>query len=382
MDSDLILLNPRLPQAERVHIERLVRACHLDWHRGDHVWVMSSGTESQRGGRYKMVALSKKALEAAASGVNQFFAITGKDVIFNTLPNFHVAGLLQSTRARVSGAQLVQAPELTWDVNEFCESLKSTRSTVTSLVPTQIYDLVQAQKKAPPTLRCVFAGGGALTDFLFQQAQALGWPLIRTYGMTETSAMIAYKEASSAVWRRLPHLEKWESGNDQKIKFYGASLLTGYLLIRRLTDPMPDSIHAGELCQWVDPKQQGWFESDDRGKIENDELFLLGRDSELVKVKGESVSLLELNELWQRFCQEKQLSANSVIVSLPNERDGSELVLATEDCVLIEQIDEFQKKLLPFQKIQRVFAKTLIPRTELGKIKTADLIHSLGARPR
>ena len=367
-----------MPQAERERIERLVRACHLDWQRGDHVWVMSSGTESQRGVRYKMVALSKKALEAAALGVNQFFSITAKDIIFNTLPNFHVAGLLQSTRARLSGAQLVQAPELAWDANEFCQSLQSTGSTVTSLVPTQIYDLVKAQKKAPQTLRCVFAGGGPLTDFLFQQALALGWPLIRTYGMTETSAMIAYKEASSTVWRRLPHLEKWESGRDQKIKFYGPSLLTGYLLV----SPMPDSMPAGELCQWVDPKQQGWFESDDRGKIENDELLLLGRDSELVKVKGESVSLLELNERWQRFCQEKQWSANSVIVSLPHERDGSELVLVTEDCVLIEQIDDFQKNLLPFQKIQQVFAKTLIPRTELGKIKTADLIHSLGVRPR
>ncbi len=363
MDSDLILLNPRLPQTECERIEKHVR----DHHRGDHVWVMSSGTESQRGGRYKMVALSKLALEAAARGVNQFFSITEKDVIYNTLPNFHVAGLLQTYRAQLSGAKLVQSPELAWDVNEFCQKLQSTDSTVTSLVPAQIYDLVQVQKKAPSSLRCVFAGGGPITDFLFQQALALGWPLVRTYGMTETSAMIAYKEKSSKVLRRLPHLEKWESGSDQKIKFYGPSLLTGYLLIDI------------DSCQWVDPKQHGWFISDDRGAIENDELVLLGRESELVKVKGESVSLVELNDRWQRFCQEKQFSVNSVIVCLPHERDGGEIVLVTDDCVLIEQIDDFQKKLLPFQKIQKVFAKILIPRTELGKIKTADLIHSLGS---
>ncbi len=375
MDSDLILLNPRLPQAERERIEKQVR----DHQRGDHVWVMSSGTESQRGGRIKMVALSKTALEAAARGVNQFFSISDKDIIFNTLPNFHVAGLLQSKRAKLSGAKLIQAPELTWDVHEYCQNLQSTGSTITSLVPTQIYDLVQAQKNAPTTLRCVFAGGGPLTDFLFRQALELGWPLVRTYGMTETSAMIAYKEKSSKVWRRLPHLEKWESGSDQKIKFYGPSLLTGYLLVSLMPVPMPVSTPVGGTGQWVDPKQQGWFETDDRGEIENDELLLLGRESELVKVKGESVSLLELNERWQSFCQEKQFSANSIIVCLPHERDGGEIVLVTDDCVLIEQIDDFQKKLLPFQKIQKVFAKILIPRTELGKIKTADLIHSLGS---
>lgn len=362
MDRDLILLNPRLSQGDRELIETHVRTHPL----GDHVWVMSSGTESQRGGRYKMVALSKTALEAAARGVIQIFSITDQDIIFNTLPNFHVAGLLQSTRAKLSGAQLVQAPELAWDVDEYCQNLQSSSTTITSLVPTQIYDLVQAQKKAPTNLRWVFAGGGPLSEFLFQKARALGWPLVRTYGMTETSAMIAYQKTSAQVWRRLPHLEKWETGSDQKIKFYGPSLLTGYLLI------------SSDACQWVDPKQQGWFASDDRGMIENDELLLLGRESELVKVKGESVSLVELNDRWQCFCQDKSLSANSVIVSLPHERDGSEIVLVTEDCVLIEQIDDFQKKLLPFQKIQRVFAKTLIPRTDLGKIKTADLIHSLG----
>jgi O-succinylbenzoic acid--CoA ligase len=286
-----------------------------------------------------------------------------------------VAGLLQSYRAQLSGAKHLQAPELTWDAEDFSQNLQSTGSTVTSLVPTQIYDLVQAQKKAPTSLRCVFAGGGPLADFLFQQAQALGWPLVRTYGMTETSAMIAYKETSSNLWRRLPHLHKWASGDDQRLKFFGSSLLTGYLLI----DCSPEN---DDTCQWLDPKQQGWFESDDRGSIENDELLLLGRESELVKIKGESVSLAELNDRWQRYSQEKQLFANSVIVSLPHERDGGEIVLVTEDCVLIEQIEDFQKTLLPFQKIQRVFAKTLIPRTELGKIKTADLIHSLGVRPR
>ena len=366
MDSDLILLNPRLPQEERTLIENYVR----EHQRREHIWVMSSGTESKRGGRIKMVALSKTALEFAARGVNQFFSITNKDIIFNTLPSFHVAGLLQSVRAKLSGAQLVQGLERTWDANEFCRKLRSTDSTVTSLVPTQIYDLVQTQKKAPASLRCVFAGGGPLTDSLFQQAQALEWPLIKTYGMTETSAMVAYHDTSSKVWRRLPHLEKWESGSDQKIKFYGPSLLTGYLLL--------DS----DTCQWVDPKQQGWFISDDRGAIENDELALLGRESELVKVKGESVSLVELNDRWQRFCHEKSFSANSVLVCLPHERDGGEIVLVTEDCVLIEQIVDFQKKLLPFQKIQRVFAKTLLPRTDLGKIKTADLIHSLGRAPK
>ncbi len=367
--SDLILLNPRLDETEKQQIEKYVGAHPL----GEHVWVMSSGTESQRGGRYKMVALSKRALLAAAKGVNQFFSIKAGDTIYNTLPNFHVAGLLQLARAHLSGAKFVQAPELVWDADDFIRKIKATDTTVTSLVPTQIYDVVQTRQHAPAPLRCVFAGGGALSDSLFQQARDLGWPLIRTYGMTETSAMIAYKEAyngtykdtSSQKWRRLPHLEKWESTTQGKIKFYGASLLTGYLLINE------------NSCEWLDPKQQGWFECDDRGAIDNDELTLLGREAELVKVKGETVSLVEVNDRWQHFCSENQFSPDSVVIALPHARYGAELVLVTEECMQIEQIEQFQKTLLPFQKIQRVFAKTLLPRTELGKIKTAELIRKL-----
>ncbi len=359
--TDLVLFNPRLSEKERQNVEK-----HVQQHKlGEHVWLMSSGTESQRGDRYKMVALSKKALIAAAEGVNDFFSITSKDVIYNSLPRFHVAGLLQMMRAQVSGAQLISSAELQWDPQAYSQDLFSTKATVTSLVPTQIYDLVQAQVQAPPALRCVFAGGGSLSDFLFEKAHALGWSLVRTYGMTETSAMVAYKQKGSSFWQRLPHLHQWESTPEQKMKLLGPSLLTGYLLIE------------GTQSQWVDPKRGGWFECDDRGQIEADQLTLLGRESELVKVKGETVSLLELNERWQRFCQEHSLNANSVIVALPHDRDGSEVVLVSEDCVQNEQLLEFQNQLMPYQKIQRVFSKILLPRTDLGKIKTADLLQIL-----
>jgi o-succinylbenzoate---CoA ligase len=310
VDRDLILLNPRLPLAEREYIEEHVRNHQL----GDHVWVMSSGTESQRGGRYKMVALSKTALQAAARGVNQIFSITDKDVIYNTLPSFHVAGLLQAYRAQLSGAKHIQAPELTWNVEEFCQNLLSSGSTVTSLVPTQIYDLVQAQKKAPAPLRCVFAGGGPLTDFLFQQAQALGWAACKNlrndgdlgHGCLQRDAI--ERLASPPAFGKMGRAAVIRKSN-----FTARVLLTGYLLISLLPAPTPVS----GTCQWLDPKQQGWFESDDRGMIENDELLLFGRESELVKIKGESVSLAELNDRWQRYSQEKRLFANSVIVSLP-----------------------------------------------------------------
>jgi o-succinylbenzoate---CoA ligase len=360
--EDWVLLNSKMPQAERDRISEIVSKHFL----GEHVWLMSSGTESLRGDRIKMVALSKKSLLAAAQGVCDFFEIQKSDVILNLLPYFHVSGLMQKMRAFVSHAQHVLLPALDWDVNTFFEDLNKYDATITSLVPTQIYDIVQEKLSTPSRLRLVFVGGGALEDSLFEKASALGWPLVRTYGMTETCAMIAYRAKDRSTWQRLPHLQKWESTTDNKLLFFGGSLLSGYLLIE-----------SDGRANWVDPKINSGYPSDDRGIIQNDELQLLGRESDLVKIKGETVSLVELNSLWIKYSHENQLSTDSVIVALPEPRDGAKLILVSEKELSFEQIAPFQSQLLPFQRIQKIVSPFLIPRSSLGKIKTADLLSRL-----
>ncbi len=360
--EDWVLLNSKMPQDERDRISQIVNKHVL----GEHVWLMSSGTESQRGDRIKMVALSKKSLLAAAQGVCDFFAIKSEDVILNLLPFFHVSGLMQKMRAYVSHAQHVSLPELSWDVTSFYEDLCKYEVTITSLVPTQIFDLAQKNVSAPPHLRTVFVGGGALEDSLFQQVCALGWPLVRTYGMTETCAMVAYQAKESTTWKRLPHLQKWENSVENKLIFYGESLLTGYLLIE-----------ADGNATWMDPKINGGYPCDDLGLIQNDELQLLGRESELVKIKGESVSLAELNSLWLKHCQNAHISSDSVIVALPESRDGAQLILVSAKELSLAQITPFQSQLLPFQRIQKIISPFSIPRTPLGKIKTAELLSRL-----
>ncbi len=361
--QDQILLNPRLPHEERDSLQKIIQRYFLN----EHFWLLSSGTESQREGRVKAVALSQTTVLSAARGVCQAFHIGREDVILNTLPLFHVSGLLQTARAEVSGARLVEASETPWEAAVFSQLVQKEEVTVTSLVPTQIFDLVQKQIAAPKSLKTVFVGGGAIEPTLYQKGRSLGWPLIRTYGMTETSAMIAYIPEDEEQWCRLPHLIKWETSDEQKLKFSATSLLTGFLLMDDL------------IVQWVDPKQEGWFVSDDRGAIANDRMTLLGRDSELVKIKGESVSLVEINQRWKQFSQEQQWGSLSVVIARPSPRDGHDLALVTEGALDFSQIEEFQKTLLPFQRIQHIYSNVQIPMSELGKIKMSLLLSELAA---
>ncbi|MBY0386343.1 AMP-binding protein [bacterium] len=359
--NDLVLTSPQWPLEQQKQLQEITQKHQLR----EHLWVMSSGTESNRQGRRKIVALSKKAVLAAAEGVCAAFSFNSQDIILNILPPYHVSGAMQMARAYVSGARCIEDWKTSWNPQTFCKNLSVNQVTVTSLVPTQIYDLLQLGLRPPSTLRLVFVGGGALQDSLLKKSIGLGWPLQLTYGMTETCAMIAQRTEGQSGWSRLPHLLEWQSNSDERLQIKGSSLLTGYVLY--------DSVQS----EWIDPKTDGWYTTDDRGLIERDQMTLLGRESEVVKIKGETVSLIEVNQWWQDFCLIQNVSARSLVVPLPHERDGFQLTIVSEESLDFNQIAEFQNKLPAFCKIQKIFQKTLIPRTDLGKIKMSDLVLSL-----
>jgi o-succinylbenzoate---CoA ligase len=360
-EKDAIFFNSRIEKKQQAFFEKKIEKFFL----GKHLWLMSSGTESGRDGKYKFVALSHEAVLAAAKGVCSEFSISSNDVLLNVLPGFHISGLSLAARAYISGAKVVDESLLGWDVTRFVHSLQANKVSVTSLVPTQIFDLVQAKQGAPEKLKVVFAGGGSLDLSLYQKAKTLGWPLIRTYGMTETAAMVAYIPNGESTAKRLPHLTQWQTTDNQRLQFKGPSLLTGFLMIDENSEI------------WIDPKLDGWYTSDDRGEIDQDRLTLLGRESELVKIKGETVSLVDMNVKWQQWSSSQLLGVNTAIIALPHARDGFELVLISENEVPQTTIDNFNKTLLPFQRLQKTFPNTKIPKTDLGKIKTAELLSSI-----
>jgi O-succinylbenzoic acid--CoA ligase len=92
-----LLLNPRLPGELR---ERILSADFPDLQ--EHIWLTTSGT----GGRTKVVALARAALEASARAVNAHLGAGAGEVWLNPLPLFHAGGLGIAVRAAVAGARV------------------------------------------------------------------------------------------------------------------------------------------------------------------------------------------------------------------------------------------------------------------------------------
>jgi O-succinylbenzoic acid--CoA ligase len=337
-----LLLNPRMPSAERERLERMIAAAPA---LPAHVWLATSGTS----GSLKLVALSKSALLASAEAVNSHLPAHQKDVWCCVLPIFHVGGLGIYARAFLSDSPVVT---FEWDPQRYAGEA----FTLSSLVPAQLRDLVRAGLRPSASVQAIVIGGGALPPELYEAALALGWPVLPSYGMTECCSQIATATLDSPQLRILPHMSvRVDVG---RLAFAGPSLLTGY------------ATEEG----FVDPKVEGWFVSEDLGDVEDDVLRVYGRDGEYIKIGGESVDLVRLDAILDSL----RGSVDAAIFAVPDQRLGHVIHLACVGRDGDGLVAPFNARVLPFERIRQVHEVAAIPRTALGKLSRAELVRKLG----
>ena len=233
-----------------------------------------------------------------------------------------------------------------------------------------MYDLILTKKKAPPTLRALIIGGGALLPDLYERGIALGWPILPSYGLTECASQVAtaplhsWKENRFPSLHLLPHLEA--NLHNDRLAFAGASLLSAYAYLE------DEKIHI------VDPKSNGRLITEDRGVVEEGKLIPLGRSDSIVKVVGENVDIARLENHLQTLRLRMGIQAEVTLVVLPDERLSHKIVcvLTSSNCENIGSlIEEFQATVLPFERIREVSLIPAIPRSAIGKIQKQELIH-------
>ena len=332
------------------------------------VLVATSGSM----GSAKLVHLRKAAFLDAASSVNEFLESTRDDIWLNPLPLFHVGGLSIYARAELSGAKVLSLPDK-WSAITFFKNLTEEKITSTSLVPTQLYDLVAQQRVAPPTLRHCIIGGGPLSPALAKEALHLQWPLIVSYGMTETAAMCAAKKLSledfsADTLSLFPHLLA-KTDPDGQLLLKGNSLLESYV---QYIDDRPTSI---------DPKKDSWFSSDDYATVtvmnENENLFVTphGRGSDIVKIRGELLNLAKIRiTLFERL--PKELQGSIYLLAAPDPRNGFRVVLFSDTSV--EKTKRVQTALHailpPFASLSETIFLPQLPYNTMGKVMTSQLL--------
>ena len=163
----------------------------------------TSGTE----GVPKKVWLSEQTLRASALMGQAAEDLRAGDCWLNCLSSSHIAGAAIRYRCEEAGATMLRHQRFD-PVAIDREILQSSVSHL-SLVPVMLSRLLDhyQQRPAPESLRTVLIGGDRLPKALALRAVDQGWPLMVSYGMTETASRIAMLRLMSE------NIEAWEESD-------------------------------------------------------------------------------------------------------------------------------------------------------------------------
>jgi O-succinylbenzoic acid--CoA ligase len=334
----------------RIH-EKLVLEKLNPFFLRDHFILFSSGT---CGGDLKGYALSKKALFANAEAVNTHFNLTPSDVWALSLPIYHVGGLSVLARAHLLKNEVIDARS--WNPDSWAQKMKDV--TITTIVPTQLYDLVKRGLKPNPALRYLIVGGDFLSSDLKRKAIDLGWPVIRTFGMSEVSSQLASS--------RRPESDDLIVLSAHEVKIEDGRLLVKSKALFTLEFSLGEKFRvstARGLCS-----NEGFYYTNDRASLQGNRLTPLGRVGDEFKSAGHLINLNYLKENLSSFLLEKGLFQKMELAVEDDERKGKKLVLYVLREVPQAAIEAALTRLRPV-KIDHSIIVDTFDRTDLGKFK-------------
>lgn len=334
-------------------------------------WILSSGTQSVH--MLKAIGLSDEAILSSAESVNAHLQSTHQDRWLLAIPTYHIGGVAIYARAHLSGASVSVLADK-WSAKSFHAAVEQGGITLTSLVPTQVHDVVSSGLSAPQSLRAVVVGGGALEPWLYLQARTQGWPLLPSYGLTECASQVATASLSSLALESYPALE----------------------ILKHVKVDLRDKqifLQSTSLCRWVatmdakgfalaNPLHSGWLETEDLADKEGESLRFLGRRDSVIKILGVLVPLQEVEFEAGEYFRQNGWNEPFVIAASPHSRRGSRLMVVTD---APGSLRDWEKHIAAYNSgvagVRRLTGPCWVPklaRGELGKVKRAELAAIIG----
>ena len=204
-------------------------------------------------GTPKEIALTASALLASATASNKYLKASKGDSWSLLLPLTHIAGINVLMRAMQLGTDPL---DLRNHVGEY------PHADFTAIVPTQLFNALSqnsALLKHLQGAKAVLVGGASLSEELRAQGVAAGINIVATYGMSETCGGCIYDGVAL-----------------EGVKFE----ITGNGSIK-ITGPVLAEVE----------KEDGWFVTQDLGKIVDGKLQVIGRSDDVIISGGENISL-------------------------------------------------------------------------------------------
>jgi acyl-CoA synthetase (AMP-forming)/AMP-acid ligase II len=338
------------------------------------VLLFTSGTT----GEPKAAVLRHRHLASYVISTVDFMGAGEDEAALISVPPYHIAAISAALTSTYAGRRTVHLEAFTPE--DWVRSARDERVTHAMLVPTmlgRILDVIESGGDDLPHLQHLSYGGGRMPMQTIERALRLlpQVSFVNAYGLTETSSTISvlspedHRAAAASsdprararlasVGRPLPTIEldirdpdgmPLAAGNEGEIWVRGEQV-------------------SGEYLNRKAVRSDGWFPTNDCGRLDEDGyLFLGGRLDDVIVRGGENISPGEIEDVMRTHPDVEDVA----IIGLPDAKWGERIVAVVVNRAepRPEALRQFVRERLRSTKTpEEIVYRPALPYTETGKL--------------
>ncbi len=364
MDSISVREKLRAVLIAKLPVPLILKILHGGQKDDNLVILFTSGSEKDP----KAVQLTHRNIASNIRSFTRIMKMYETDVLLANLPYFHVFGLTVNLWTPLYFGMTIVSYANPLDYRMICTILREEKPTVMVGTPSFLSGYL---RKAEPddfkSLRLIASGADKCPEGLRKEfLEKHGITLFEGYGATETSPVIStntpeYNRPGS-VGKVLPdvmvRIENYETGKECKCGETGRILVKGDLVMKGyLNDFEETSMRI----------RHGWYDTGDMGYLDKEGfLWHAGRLKRFVKIGGEMVSLVKVEDVLQKVLPEDVFCS---VVEIPDALKGVKIVAAVTEKVDERKVLKAMSEQLPNIALPKLFVVIAeLPKMGSGKV--------------
>jgi acyl-[acyl-carrier-protein]-phospholipid O-acyltransferase/long-chain-fatty-acid--[acyl-carrier-protein] ligase len=334
-------------------------------HEDDNIVILfTSGSEKDP----KAVQLTHRNIASNIRSFSKVMKMYDKDIMLANLPYFHVFGLTVNLWTPLYFGMTIVSYANPLDYKMICTILREEGPTVMVGTPSFLWGYL---RKSEPgdfrSVRLIVSGADKCPDVHRREfLEKHGITLYEGYGATETSPVISTNTPEhnkpGSVGKVLPdvkvRIENYETGNECTIDEVGRIMVKGDLVMKGYLDDFEETSMR---------IRHGWYDTGDMGFIDEDGfLWHAGRLKRFVKIGGEMISLVKVEDVLQKILPE---SVSCSVVEVLDALKGVKIVAAVTQKVDERKILKQMSEQLPNIALPKQFIVIEdLPKMGSGKV--------------